>query len=38
VRDEDGRRAERFDDLPHLGAHTLAQAGVEVRERLVEQD
>ena len=38
VGDEDGRRARRSEDSLHLVAHLGAQLGVEVRERLVEQE
>ena len=37
VRDQDGRDAGRVEERGHRLAHALAQAGVERRERLVEQ-
>ena len=37
VRDEEHGHAERADDLRDLGAQRLAQEGVDVRPRLVEQ-
>ena len=37
VRDQDGRRADGALDLAQLDLHLLAQLGVEVRQRLVEQ-
>src|SRR5690606_14510554 len=38
VRDEDPGRARLLQDLPYLQANLVAERGVEVAERLVEQD
>src|SRR4029077_2498491 len=38
VRDEDARDADALDQRPELAPGPLAQRGVEVRERLVEQE
>ena len=37
VRHQDRRRVRRLQDLPHLQPQLLAQAGIQARERLVQQ-